>query len=278
MNYIELSLALSPHVDPDQCVATLSSMGFTGFLEEEQVLKAYLPEADWSLPLVEAWAAQQEMAFTHCLVPEQNWNALWEADFAPVVVQDQVGIRANFHPAFQGLAVELVITPKMSFGTGHHGTTHAMIELMLPLDLHQKTVYDFGTGTGILAILAEKRGAKRILAVDNDDWSIRNAAENILENQCQRIALEETGEGYVPQQSFDLVLANVNRHILEANGPGLVAAVNPGSGILLISGLLLADEAPMKAFFTHLGLVWTSTRVANQWIAMQFNAAQANVK
>ncbi|TAF52964.1 MAG: 50S ribosomal protein L11 methyltransferase [Sphingobacteriia bacterium] len=277
MSHIELTLSPVSNILSDLLVAELTALGFTGFLEEENQLKAYVPLTDFDAAGMGEWASLRGLDMVWEALPEQNWNAAWEASFEPVVVEDKVGIRADFHPPFLDLAQELVITPKMSFGTGHHGTTHGMISLMLKLDLKQKRVFDFGTGTGILAILAEKLGANQVLAVDNDDWSIRNAAENIARNGCQTIQLEEVSDQYAPPGPFEVVLANVNRHILEAKGHVLVNALAPG-GQVLASGLLTEDEEPMKTFFTAKGLFWQETKLCGNWIAMCFNAAQANVK
>ena len=122
--------------------------------------------------------------FKETLIPEANWNQVWESNFDPVIVDDFVAIRADFHEPVKGVSLEIIITPKMSFGTGHHATTYMMIEQMRELDFTGKSVFDFGTGTGVLAILAEKLGANKVIAVDNDEWSIENAEENFEKNNC----------------------------------------------------------------------------------------------
>lgn len=140
---------------------------------------------------------QHSLTYTKSVIKEENWNAVWESNFEPVRVGDFVGIRANFHPHFEPkVAFEIEITPKMSFGTGHHATTFTVIELMESMDFKGKLVYDFGTGTGILAILAEKLGASSILAVDNDDWCIENSIENVQNNGCQLIRIEKVESAY----------------------------------------------------------------------------------
>jgi ribosomal protein L11 methyltransferase len=161
---------------------------------------------------------------------------------------------------------ELVITPKMSFGTGHHATTFTVMQLMRSIDFNGKKVFDFGTGTGILAILAEKLGAEYILAVDNDDWCIENASENTLINQCKNIEIQKVdkvNDGW----RFDVVIANINRHIIEANLSNLSAVLLPHS-TLILSGLLQSDEMDILSACKLLGLNHQQTSIKDGWIAI----------
>jgi ribosomal protein L11 methyltransferase len=174
-------------------------------------------------------------------------------------VANFVGIRANFHPHFEpSVAFEIEITPKMSFGTGHHATTFTVIELMESMDFKGKTVYDFGTGTGILAILAEKLGAASVLAVDNDDWCIENSMENIQKNDCQLISIEKVESAYQAKH-FDIIIANVNRHIIEANMLALTQLALPGS-VLVLSGLLIEDQSDMIQLAIENGWTFQKSR------------------
>ncbi len=154
----------------------------------------------------------------------------------------------------------------MSFGTGHHATTWMMLDWMEGLNMAGKSVYDFGTGTGVLAIMAEKLGAKQVLAVDNDDWCIENSLENIQKNNCQSIDIEKVETGY-QNKKFDIILANVNRHIIEANIHFLVDALAP-DGQILFSGLLVDDEQPMRELFAQHGLQTEGVRERNNWISI----------
>jgi ribosomal protein L11 methyltransferase len=184
-------------------------------------------------------------------------------------VANFVGIRANFHPHFEPkVAFEIEITPKMSFGTGHHATTFTVIELMESMDFKGKSVYDFGTGTGILAILAEKLGAASVLAVDNDDWCIENSIENIQNNGCQLVSIEKVESAY-QDKKFEIIIANVNRHIIEANMLSLTQLALPGS-VLVLSGLLIEDQADMIQLATENGWTFQKSRPLNGWISILF--------
>ena len=212
---------------------------------------------------------QHSLTYTKSVIKEENWNALWESNFEPVRVGDFVGIRANFHPHFEPkLAFEIEITPKMSFGTGHHATTFTVIELMESMDFKGKSVYDFGTGTGILAILAEKLGAASVLAVDNDDWCIENSIENVQNNGCQLIRIEKVESAY-QKEKFEIIIANVNRHIIEANMLELTQIACPAS-TLVLSGLLIDDQADMIKLAADNGWNFLNSRPLNGWVSLLF--------
>jgi ribosomal protein L11 methyltransferase len=185
-------------------------------------------------------------------------------------VGDFVGIRAHFHPDFEPTVThDIKITPKMSFGTGHHPTTYSMIELMQRINFKDKTVYDFGTGTGILAILAEKLGAKKVHAVDNDDWCIENALENIQNNASKVITIEKVASALQKDQ-YDIVLANVNRHIIEANMEELTLTSKPG-GILVLSGLLIEDQLDMIELAGSKAWIFQEAQPLDGWVSLLFN-------
>jgi ribosomal protein L11 methyltransferase len=212
------------------------------------------------------------LTYSKSIIKEQNWNAIWESNFEPVRIDDYVGIRANFHPHFEpAVQYEINITPKMSFGTGHHGTTYTVMQMMQEMDFKGKTVYDFGTGTGILAILAEKLGAIEVLAVDNDDWCIENAIENLQQNEAKSITIEKV-ETAVQEKQFDIVLANVNRHIIEANMDALSQAGKPG-GFLVLSGLLTEDQEDMINLSHTKGWQFLRQKHKNGWISLLFKKA-----
>ena len=212
---------------------------------------------------------QHSLTYTKSVIKEENWNALWESNFEPVRVGDFVGIRANFHPHFEPkLAFEIEITPKMSFGTGHHATTFTVIELMESMDFKGKSVYDFGTGTGILAILAEKLGAASVLAVDNDDWCIENSIENVQNNGCQIVRIEKVESAY-QKEKFEIIIANVNRHIIEANMLELTQIACPAS-TLVLSGLLIDDQADMIKLAADNGWNFLNSRPLNGWVSLLY--------
>jgi ribosomal protein L11 methyltransferase len=213
---------------------------------------------------------QYHLTYSKSVIKEQNWNAIWESNFDPVRVGDFVGIRAHFHPDFEpAVEYDIKITPKMSFGTGHHPTTFSVMQLMQRLDFKDKTVYDFGTGTGILAILAEKLGAIKVLAVDNDDWCIENALENIQNNASKVITIEKVASALQKDQ-YDIVLANVNRHIIEANMEELTLTSKPG-GILVLSGLLIEDQLDIIGLAASKAWIFKEAQPLDGWVSLKFN-------
>jgi ribosomal protein L11 methyltransferase len=201
-------------------------------------------------------------------IREENWNAQWESSFDPVVIPGRLSVRAMFHKPVEGVEREIVITPKMSFGTGHHATTSLMLEEMLNIPFSGKDVLDFGTGTGVLAILASMAGAKRVMAIDNDPWSMENAAENAAVNGCTNINLSLTDQ--LPQTDrFDIILANINRNVILSNTGQLCSLLRP-NGILLLSGLLESDRIDVENAFLPLLSRHPSSRVRNGWIVLTY--------
>lgn len=267
-NYYEICIPAETTLQ-ELLVAELSEMGYDGFEESAERLKAYVPEENYAEMELNNLLNKYNLSYSKSIINKQNWNQLWESNFEPVCVDDFVGIRASFHPPFAGVAHEIVITPKMSFGTGHHATTWQVMKLMQELDFAGKRVFDFGTGTGILAILAEQLGAAAVLAVDNDDWCIENTSENILVNNCKVIDIQKVDSLKLDQQ-FDIVLANINRNIILEYSKELVAALVAG-GQLLLSGLLVEDEGIIRETFVGLGLTYRKTTERNGWIALWFS-------
>ena len=210
------------------------------------------------------------LTYSKSIIKEENWNAIWESNFEPVRVDDFVGIRAYFHPHFYpAVQYEINITPKMSFGTGHHGTTFTVMQMMGEMDFKGKTVYDFGTGTGILAILAEKLGAKDVLGVDNDDWCIENANENLLANHSGNIKIEKVASA-IQNRTFDIIIANVNRHIIEANMIELTK-VSTKESQMILSGLLIEDQIDIIELARQNGWHYLQNKQMNGWISLLFD-------
>lgn len=271
METTELVFDCADEATRELLVALLAEMGYEGFEETETQLKAYTNEQEIDEGILNNICNKYNIKYCKSIIQKQNWNAVWESGFSPVQVDDFVGVRAAFHPPFTGVEHELVITPKMSFGTGHHATTWLVMQMMRGIDFKGKAVFDFGTGTGILAILASRLGAASVLAVDNDDWCIENASENILLNHSQSINIQK--DSIVNKNNhFDVVIANINRNIILDNLQAIAGAMR-GNAVLLLSGLLVADEADILEACSREGLVHKETRERNGWIAIDIRKA-----
>src|ERR1700741_5040122 len=214
MDYVKILIENISQEQKDILIAQLSLIGYDGFEEGTNYLHAFI-QAD-SFNEEELLDIKPKFSFDRELIKEQNWNEKWEESFQPVEINKFCRVRANFHQPITDFTYEIIITPKMSFGTGHHATTYLMIEFMKDIDIKGKHVLDFGTGTGILAILAEKMGAANVIAFDNDEWSIRNAEENFFVNRCKSITLRKA-DFIDTEASFDLILANINKNVLLSN-------------------------------------------------------------
>ena len=252
----------------DVIIALLAEIGFDGFDESDSSLKAYINKSRYYEAELNTITNLYSFSYTVNELPPQNWNALWESNFEPVVVDDFVAVRAHFHEPIKKVQYEIIITPKMSFGTGHHATTTMMIQQMHDINFSGKSVFDFGTGTGILAILAEKLGAAEVLAVDNDEWSIENSKENIEQNECRNIRIELAGSAAV-NNTFDVILANINRNVILENMAILYDRLN-ANGHLLLSGLLKEDESIILSKASLYPLQHRNTRQLGQWISLLF--------
>jgi len=216
--------------------------------------------------IVDEIIAPLDLDYTSSVVPQQNWNAQWESSFEPIIVNDFVGIRASFHPAIQHVKHEIIITPKMSFGTGHHATTYMMIEQMECLDLTNKTVVDYGTGTAVLAILAEKMGASSVDAIDHDEWSIENSIENAAANSCSKINLVKA-DTIAANTVYDIILANINLNVIIENLPAIKNVSKKGT-IILLSGFIKADEVTMQRSLGEYGINTVKTVQKGEWICI----------
>ncbi|HLZ87284.1 MAG TPA: 50S ribosomal protein L11 methyltransferase [Puia sp.] len=221
-------------------IALLSESGYEGFEQQDTFLRAYVREEDFDRAALEAVLEPFGLSYAEQRLAERNWNEEWEKNFQPVVVDSFCAIRAHFHAPVEGVEHELVITPKMSFGTGHHATTFMMIQAMREVDFRGKRVLDFGTGTGVLAILAERLGAAEVVAIDNDDWSIANAQENIEMNGCNNVIVSKIDEIAKVAGPFAVILANINKHVLLRELGEMGQQLKEG-GVILLSGLLEDD-------------------------------------
>ncbi len=270
---IQISIDITDAAVKDIMIAELADLGFDGFEETETGLFSYIDSARFDGEVtvgLEDLVSRHGAAYTSYAIDKQNWNALWESNFEPVLVDDFVGVRANFHAPFNGkVEHDIIITPKMSFGTGHHGTTYSVMQLMRGIDFTNKSVFDFGTGTGLLAILAHKLGASYVLGVDNDDWCIENASENISVNNAQSIEIHKVDNAKL-NKKFNIIVANINKNIILDNLAFLAEATMPG-GVVLLSGLLVEDAPEIEAACAALGWKHQATRTRNNWIALHYS-------
>lgn len=227
-------------------IALLSDMGFDGFEEEDKNLKAFIPSINFDEHLFNAIIKINNAEYSKSIIKEENWNKKWESDFEPVAVYHPktkkpfVFLRAGFHQSNPSFPYDISVTPKMSFGTGHHATTHLMVAHMSEIDFKNKTVIDFGTGTGVLAILAEKLGADLITGIDNDEWSINNATENLKVNNCEKIQLIKA-ETIPEAVKGQIILANINLNIIKENIFAITNAAE-SNATFLFSGIMFHDE------------------------------------
>lgn len=262
--HIQISIQTPDNEIAEILIAELSELGFDGFEEGEQRLDAFIPEEMFKesalIQIIEKYA----LKFEKRRIPKQNWNEQWEKNYEPVLVDSFCAIRSGFHHPIHHTKYEIIITPKMSFGTGHHATTYLMVAALEKLPLHQKNILDFGTGTGILAILSEKMGAKEILAIDIDDWSIENAMENISVNHCHRIKLEKSDRLH-SRILFDIILANINKNVIFNNLMEMKQHLTK-DGVLLLSGILADDLFAMRSKAEECSLHISEINERNNWI------------
>jgi ribosomal protein L11 methyltransferase len=216
---------------------------------------------------VEEICRQFEVEFTEKRIPDQNWNAEWEKNFEPVLIADKCYIRAPFHPLCPGYPYEIIIEPKMSFGTAHHETTAMMIEMMMQMDFNGKKVLDMGCGTGILAILAGMLGASEVDAVDNDEWAFNNAVENMERNGATKVNVK-LGNITAAGSGYDIILANINRNVLLVHIPEYSKRMKKGE--LLMSGFYEDDLEAIQKSATSNGFKFDRTINNNQWVATRF--------
>lgn len=268
MDYIKITFAELQPEQKDILIAQLADAGYEGFEEKDNSLDAFISKKNFDTGLLREISFKYQTPYSLQKIAETNWNQLWESNFEPVIVNDFVAVRADFHQPIPTTKFEIVITPKMSFGTGHHATTYMMIELMKEIDFNERSVMDFGTGTGILAILAEKSGAEKVLAIDNDNWSIANANENFKKNNCKRIDLQKASDASSDIR-FDIILANINKNIILENLETLVSVLKTG-GTILFSGLLQNDKQEIVESVKKFDLIMAKDLVLDNWIAVQF--------
>ena len=273
MNYIEYNFTVSPtEMGAEILMAELAEVGFDSFEDTPTGIKAYIPKDSWNEQILQDIYLLSNSEFTISYqiteIEQVNWNEEWEKNFSPIVVEDLCTVRANFHPV-PNTRYDIVITPKMSFGTGHHETTYMMLQQLLPLSLEGTKVLDMGCGTGILAIMAALRGAHDITAIDIDPWCVENATENVQQNNCSFITIKEGDVSLIAGEQYNLILANINRNILLSDIPAYTQALLP-QGLLLVSGFYEEDLPAIKEKCQEVGLTYLSHIERNRWVSAKF--------
>ena len=273
MNYIEYNFTVSPtEMGAEILMAELAEVGFDSFEDTPTGIKAYIPKDSWNEHILQDIYLLSNPEFTISYqiteIEQVNWNEEWEKNFSPIVVEDLCTVRANFHPV-PNTRYDIVITPKMSFGTGHHETTYMMLQQLLPLSLEDTKVLDMGCGTGILAIMAALRGARDITAIDIDPWCVENATENVQQNDCSFITIKEGDVSLIAGEQYNLILANINRNILLSDIPAYTQALLP-LGLLLVSGFYVEDLPAIKEKCQKIGLTYLSHIERNRWVSAKF--------
>ena len=272
--YIGYTFTIEPR-DPatEILIAELGYAGFESFVENEEGVIAYIKKEDFRDDILEdiyiLKSDEFKIEFEKEEIDQINWNAEWEKNFNPILIDDTVYIRAPFHEKLPNIKYDIVIEPKMSFGTGHHQTTHMMVKHLLNIDLKDKTVLDMGCGTGILAILAEMRGAKKLDAIDIDNWCYLNSIENIDRNSCENISVYEGEASLLINKKYDVIIANINRNILINDMQTYTNSLNE-NGIILLSGFYQEDIPLIDAEVSKYGLKLQTIEEMQNWVALKY--------
>ncbi|AMC11896.1 ribosomal protein L11 methyltransferase [Lutibacter profundi] len=272
-NYIGYIFKVAPKEPATEIlIAQLGEVGFESFVENEDGVTAYIQENDWNSEILKEIqilnSEEFKFTFEEEVIEQTNWNSEWEKNFNQIQVDNLVSIRAPFHKN-PNLKYDIVIEPKMSFGTGHHETTHMMIQHLLALDLANKNTLDMGCGTGILAIFAEMKGAKPIDAIDIDTWCYENSLENVARNNCKHISVFEGDASLLMNKKYDVIIANINRNIL-LNDMVLYMDCLNDDGIILFSGFYEEDIPIIDAEVSKYGLTLDKIIERNNWVSLKY--------
>lgn len=280
MTYTEVTFTIEPYTEAiaDALIAELGTIGYDGFSYTEKGFTAYIPSKDYNrktisgLQLLQYFSERFRISTDTREIEDQDWNKIWEENFTPLVVDNRIQVRAGFHEPMPGIEYEIIIEPKMSFGTGHHATTALMLRMILELapEMRGKRVLDMGCGTGILSIMAAKTGAREVTGIDIDEWAYNNAMENIRNNHLNNITIKIGDASLLEtEQNFGIILANINRNILLNDMEHYVKRLQ-SPGYLIMSGFYLKDLSLIQEKAGSLGLDFQEYHEENQWVAASF--------
>jgi ribosomal protein L11 methyltransferase len=272
MNYFELTCNATSEQHAEILMVRLAELGFESFTDIENGIKGYIQETLYTedvkaqvLRFHDSFYFEQSIQF----LPDQNWNHEWEKNFSPINVNDKCYIRASFHKPVPEIQFDVLINPKMSFGTGHHETTYLVIAQMLELNLKDTKVCDMGCGTGILSVLAAKMGASFVLAVDTDEWAVKNARENIDTNKVKGVVVKKGDVQMLAGRTFHVILANINRNILLMDMEFYIQSLEK-EGVLVLSGFFETDVSEIQMKAVSLGLKIVNVQRKNKWSMIYF--------
>lgn len=272
--YIEYNFKVTPAQPASEIlIAELGYAGFESFVEQEEGVLAYIQKEEWNTEILNDIQVLKNSDFninyTFKEIEQVNWNEAWEKNFQPIEVDGTCVVRAPFHNPFN-VNYEIIIEPKMSFGTGHHETTFMMLQFILENNFEGKSVLDMGCGTAVLAILASLRGAQTIEAIDIDDWCVENSIENVNRNNCNHISVKLGDASVLPQiPKFNTIIANINRNILIEDMPNYVSCLKK-CGELYLSGFYVEDLPIIEKSCNNLGLTFVESKEKNNWVAAKF--------
>jgi ribosomal protein L11 methyltransferase len=273
MEYTELTVNIDPfeQVLSEITAAYLSEIGYESMLETSSGLKAYIPARDFKETILDFNFLPKDtiVDFSFEKIKEENWNKEWESSFKPVIIGKRCIIKAPFHTDLPKAKFEIIIEPKMSFGTGHHETTSLMIEQIYTMNLNGTKVLDMGCGTGVLGILASMKGAAHIDAIDIDEWAYSNSVENADRNGVTNMNIIQGGVESINADDYDVVIANINRNIILEDLPTYTSSLKLG-GTLLLSGFYMNDMSKILAKAMDLGYSFNGFKEKNKWVAAAF--------
>ena len=273
MEYIEIQCHYPDNYPGEEVLPVLlGEIGFESFIETETGISAYIPSGNFSEEaLNELFSSLPEkIGYEKNVIPDQNWNAVWESNFEPVFIGKNCVVRAPFHEKPDSITFDLVIEPRMAFGTAHHETTFQMLQLLLKEEVTGKTVLDMGCGTGVIAILAEKKGAASVTAIDNDEWAYNNTCDNIAINNCQSVKALLGDASLLGNEHFDVIFANINRNILLQDMKSYCNVLK-NNGIIFFSGFYTEDIQTITEEAQKYELISEIACDKNNWAALMFS-------